>query len=804
MLFPVGVWGYEYYSLNNRQYYPSEGSYTTIMVVADKNNTVVEITPSVPTLGGKPANVPFRVTLNAGEVYQVLGAMMGGSEGYDLTGSIIKSIPNANNECHAIGVFTGSSRTALGCGSATGSSGDLFLQQTFPYSAWGKTYLTAPTSTSTNISTLMTNIYRVLVKDPATVVKRNNVQFPLTSLINNRYYQYQSNTADIITADKPVTMVQYMSSSGSCPNTGADGDPESNILSPAEQAVQGFSGFYRNNLSAININYLTLILPDAGMNSLKIDGIPWNAIPAANKYSYAHSQPGYTVAIKKWPAGSGPTGAGQSSVESDSAYLGLVYGLGSVESYGYNVGTMVKTLQGLGTISNTLNNGNRADYTCAGTPFKFTGYLPFIPNTLTWKLSRVPGLSPNADVTVNGPVPSDSIMINGEKNYVFPLNQDYTFAAPGVYSIEIIYDHPDIESCDHTGRDLLFVQVVPAPKANFTVNFAGCVKGIAEFIGETTAQNGITVSSWKWDFHDGTKATGQKATYAYNAPGTYNEKLQSITEDGCVGDTVKQVIVNPVPVVKVNSIVVCTGADTTLTVENPEAGATYTWYTSSTGGTVAGTGTTLALTNVTAGTDYYVQQMSAAGCSSEMTKVSVAVQSGILQPVVTIDSVSANLVRFRWTAVPGTNKYEVSIDGGNTWTVPSSGSTGLTHTVAGLQPLQTVTIVVKAHGLCVESISAPVSQQVLPDGVFIPNSFTPNGDGLNDFLKVYGYKIAALKLVVFNQWGEKLFETSDQGRGWDGTYKGKQQPSGVYMYVCRMVLTDGTTVDKKGAINLIR
>ncbi|MFL5743061.1 MAG: gliding motility-associated C-terminal domain-containing protein [Niastella sp.] len=799
MLFPVGVWGYEYYSLNNRQNYSTTGAYTTIMVVADKDNTVVEITPSVPTLGGKPANVPFRITLQAGEVYQVLGAMISGADGYDLTGSIIKSIPNANNECHPIGVFTGSSRTSIACGNGVGSSGDLFLQQTFPYSAWGKTYLTAPTSTSDNISTLMTNIYRIMVKDPTTIVKRNNVQLPITSLINNRYYQYESNTADIITADKPVTMVQYMSSSGSCPNTGGDGDPESNILSPAEQAISGFSGFYRNNRDAIDINYLTLILPTGGMSSLKIDGVPWAAIPAADKTSYAHSQPGYTVAIKKWPAG-----AGQSSVESDSTYLGLVYGLGSVESYGYNVGTMVKTLQGLGTISNTLNNGTKAEYTCAGTPFRFTAYLPFIPNTLTWKFSRVPGLTPNADVTVNAPVPGDSIVINGEKNYVFPLNQDYTFANPGVYSVEIIYDHPDIESCDHTGRDLIFVQVVPAPKADFTINFSGCVKDVAEFTGENNAQNGIAVNQWKWNFHDGTKANGQKVTYKYTTAGTYTEDLQSITADGCIGDTTKQVVVKPIPVLKAQSVVVCTGRDTTLSVENPAAGATYTWYTSETGGTVAGTGPSLKITNVTAGTDYYVQETSPTSCSSERTKVSVAVQSSILQPVVSVDSVGANLVRFTWTAVPGATGYQVSLDGGSNWSTPSSGSTGLSHTVAGLQPMQTVTIIVKALSACVEARSAPVSQQVLPDGVFIPNSFTPNNDGLNDVLKVYGYKIKELKLVVFNQWGEQLFESRDQSRGWDGMYKGKVQPSGVYMYVCRLVLTDGTVVDKKGAINLIR
>ncbi len=244
------------------------------MVAADKNNTVVEITPSVPTLGGKAANVPFRVTLNAGDVYQVLGAMISGDEGYDLTGSIIKSIPNSNNECHAIGVFTGSSRTGLGCGTSPGSTGDLFLQQTFPYSAWGKTYFTAPTSTSGSISSLMTNKFRILGERSCHYCEKNNIPFDkILDLKNNRYYEYQSNTADIITADKPVTMVQYMSSGGNCPNTGGAGDPESNILSQQNRRVNGFSGFYRNNLSSISINYLTIIIPTNGMNSLKIDGV---------------------------------------------------------------------------------------------------------------------------------------------------------------------------------------------------------------------------------------------------------------------------------------------------------------------------------------------------------------------------------------------------------------------------------------------------------------------------------------------------------------------------------------------------
>jgi gliding motility-associated-like protein len=250
-------------------------------------------------------------------------------------------------------------------------------------------------------------------------------------------------------------------------------------------------------------------------------------------------------------------------------------------------------------------------------------------------------------------------------------------------------------------------------------------------------------------------------------------------------------------------MVVCIGKDTTLSVNNPDTGATYKWYASATGSAVLGTGPTLVITNVTANTDYYVQE-TAAGCSSERVKVPVTVQTAITQPVAAVDSVTSSLIRFRWTAVPGATGYQVSLDNGTTWITPSSGPTGLTHTVAGLQPMQTVTLIVRALGSCANSVSPPVSQQVLPDGIFIPNSFTPNGDGLNDVLRVYGYKIKEMKMAVFNQWGEQLFETSDQSRGWDGTYRGKPQPSGVYMYVCRLLLTDGTTVDKRGAINLIR
>lgn len=90
------------------------------------------------------------------------------------------------------------------------------------------------------------------------------------------------------------------------------------------------------------------------------------------------------------------------------------------------------------------------------------------------------------------------------------------------------------------------------------------------------------------------------------------------------------------------------------------------------------------------------------------------------------------------------------------------------------------------------------------DNVFIPNTFTPNSDGKNDEFKVYGNNIQQVDLRIFNQWGQQIFESKDQNRGWNGTVNGQLQPIGVYMYTVRIYMNDGTVTNKKGSLNLVR
>ncbi|MCH2044451.1 MAG: gliding motility-associated C-terminal domain-containing protein [Saprospiraceae bacterium] len=88
--------------------------------------------------------------------------------------------------------------------------------------------------------------------------------------------------------------------------------------------------------------------------------------------------------------------------------------------------------------------------------------------------------------------------------------------------------------------------------------------------------------------------------------------------------------------------------------------------------------------------------------------------------------------------------------------------------------------------------------------VFVPNTFTPNGDGLNDLLYVRGNIILEVNLVIYNRWGERIFEITNMEQAWDGTLRGKDLPPDVYGYYLRCRCDGGEEYIEKGNITLIR
>jgi gliding motility-associated-like protein len=98
-----------------------------------------------------------------------------------------------------------------------------------------------------------------------------------------------------------------------------------------------------------------------------------------------------------------------------------------------------------------------------------------------------------------------------------------------------------------------------------------------------------------------------------------------------------------------------------------------------------------------------------------------------------------------------------------------------------------------------------VNIKMIHKDIFMPNVFTPNGDGNNDLLKaVAGKQIRTLEYRIFNRWGQEVFSNNSIYSGWDGKYKNKDAESGTYYYTLRITYPSGFTNHYKGSVELIR
>ena len=93
--------------------------------------------------------------------------------------------------------------------------------------------------------------------------------------------------------------------------------------------------------------------------------------------------------------------------------------------------------------------------------------------------------------------------------------------------------------------------------------------------------------------------------------------------------------------------------------------------------------------------------------------------------------------------------------------------------------------------------------------VFIPNAFTPGNPGNNDILHVFTPGAKYVDLRIFDRLGELVYSSTNADsenprEGWNGTYKGKNAPEGVYVYILQLVFDDNTSRQYQGSITLLR
>jgi len=105
---------------------------------------------------------------------------------------------------------------------------------------------------------------------------------------------------------------------------------------------------------------------------------------------------------------------------------------------------------------------------------------------------------------------------------------------------------------------------------------------------------------------------------------------------------------------------------------------------------------------------------------------------------------------------------------------------------------------------CMNSACVLVTVEIVCGEVFVPSGFSPNGDGENELECIYSDCMESFVFSIYNRWGEKVFETSSMNICWDGTWKGKELNSGVFIYSIEGYLINGERISQKGNISLIR
>jgi gliding motility-associated-like protein len=503
LLLPVNTLSNDYYSLNYTQVSnatAADPAYSAFLVIATADSTSVQITPSALLLDNSAANVPFTIKLKKGEVYQGLSKT-------DLTGTHISAISGTSG-CKKIAVFSGSSKISIGTPNVTS---DNLFQQVYPTPSWGKTYITVP------LKNRDYDVFRVVVSDPTANVTMNGA--PIAgALINNFYYQFNSQSPNYITADKPIQVIQYAVTQGNningVTNTSKTdvGDPEMIYINPLEQNIDQVT-LYSPFEYKITQSYINVVIPTSAAASFVLDGTAppggFTAVPTNPAYSYGQ----FNVS------------SSTHNISANSGFNAIAYGFGQDESYGYAAGTNVKNLDEFIQYINPVSD-QVATTGCINSGSDPEVVIPYQTDTITWDLGNG-----SAPVTQANPVYADTIHRNSQVLYVYNYGKPVTYAA-GTYAVKVTVLDPISTICGSTEEIDLNYTVVDPPAAKFTSRDTVCTTDTVGF-KDLTDGTVNAIKTWHWDFGTGDTSNVQNPVYHFLQSGPHTVTLTVTGSTGC-------------------------------------------------------------------------------------------------------------------------------------------------------------------------------------------------------------------------------------------------------------------------------
>ena len=317
-----------------------------------------------------------------------------------------------------------------------------------------------------------------------------------------------------------------------------------------------------------------------------------------------------------------------------------------------------------------------------------------------------------------------------------------------------------------------------------------------------TASSNQTVSYTWSNTIDFNPILGQNPSLETNV--VYNQHVYYIQIKDSLGCTeIDSVLVGyyPVEIALDSAALVCTNTPVELVATNlnPSDSLSYQW--TSTGAIVSGQGTDRIIVSPVVPTNYLVMAQNQYACTSTaQTLVNVSSSNPLLSIQTDQDTIysgnGAQLLASRQTGYV----YHWNAD-------PTLSADSIYNPIARPDETRTYYLTVTDALGCIttDSIIIYVNLPLCDEpNVFVPNAFSPDGDGYNDVIYVEGSAITAIHFIIYNRWGEQVFQSNDKSRGWDGTFKGKECLPDVYGYYMQCKCLDGNELVKKGNITLLR
>ena len=384
----------------------------------------------------------------------------------------------------------------------------------------------------------------------------------------------------------------------------------------------------------------------------------------------------------------------------------------------------------------------------------------------------------------NGAIPSTSSQQNPSS---------ICYPNPGTFTVQLI------NGADTSNISIIVNPCIP-PTADFQADVTiFCERSCVNF--SDLSINGAT--GWSWFFPGGTPSSSASPTpppICYYTPGFYDVRLIVFNQygtDTLVKTSYMNVVTCPLPVADFNSTTVQTCPQYCLSfTDNSSNGpiTSYQWYFPG----------SLSINSSSANPNV---------CYSNegMFDVQLIVSNQYgSDTIIKYSDVNVQFLPNAFinsdTAINFGSSYQLNASGGINYSwAPMSGLDDINIPNPIATPSQTTTYTVSISDGAGCTSFRQVTITVLKDNaIFIPNTFSPNGDGKNDYFFVRGNNFSDVSIFIFDRWGEKIFETTNLLIGWDGTYKGEKVDPGVFTYVITISYSDKKSVSQSGTITLVR